>query len=181
MARELEVKVVGVDVVQIEEKLKHLKAKLVSREKQINSIYDYEDNSFEDKKQGYIRIRKTVNLLDRSEQSEFTIKKVIDSDGVREYEEIETLVSDPESLELILGELNLRKKHEGYKERTRYSLDGIVYDIDRWDEETLPYPYLEIEVESKEDLARAVEMIGVSKDKISLKSIRELRVEAGLE
>lgn len=181
MARELEVKVLNIDKDDIERKLLELKAELVKRELQVNTIYDYPNNSFEQEKRGYIRIREMKDLVTGEVEYEFTIKKAISNDGIKEYEEIETAIEDKESLGKMLLELGLVVKHEGSKERIRYRLENIIFDIDTWDKQTIPYPYLEIEVESKDDLKRAVELIGVSEADISLKTIRELRAEAGIE
>lgn len=180
MAKELEVKLLNIDKGEIEKKLIGLNAQLVKRELQVNSIYDYPDNSFESKKKGYIRIREMKNLETGEVAYEFTIKKMVGNDGIKEYEEIETGIDDKESLDRMLHELGLCKKHEGSKERIRYRIENIIYDIDTWDTDTLPYPYLEIEVESKGDLKRAVELIGLSEESISLKTIRELRADAGI-
>lgn len=180
MARELEVKVLNIDKAEIEKKLLELGASLVKKELQVNSIYDYEDNSFESEKKGYIRIRESRDLITDEVDYEFTIKKLIRTDGIKEYNEIETKIQDKAALNLILAELGLVKKHEGFKERIRYSMNNVIYDIDTWDENTLPYPYLEIEVESKADLNQAVELLGLSESDICLKSIRELRAELGI-
>lgn len=181
MGRELEVKILNIDKHEVERKLVDIGAELVKRELQVNSVYDYPDGSFERERRGYIRIREIKDLCTGAVEYEFTIKKIISNDGIKEYEEIETKVEDKESLGRMLLELGLSKKHEGYKERTRYKLGNIVYDIDTWDEATVPYPYLEIEVESKEDLKRAIELIGASESDISLKTIRELKAEAEAE
>lgn len=180
MGKELEVKVLNIDKDQLEKKLLALGAVLIKKELQINSIYDFADNSFEKNKKGYIRIREMRDLLSEKTEYEFTIKKMISNEGIKEYEEIETKIEDKFSLERMLYELDLVKKHEGKKERTRYKYENILYDIDIWDKDTLPFPYLEIEVESKNDLKRAVELIGASESDISLKTIRELRAENGI-
>lgn len=173
--KELEVKVLDIDLEKLKEKLLSIGAKLNKKEKQINTIYDYEDNSFETDENGYIRIRETEDIMKKIKKIYFTIKKVISNDGIKEYEETEVEVSSKYELEKILCFFKIYKKHVGEKYREEYLYENIKYHIDIWDRKTVPFPYLEIEVEEKKDLKKALNVIGYSEEDISLKTIKELK------
>ncbi len=181
MAKEIEVKVLGIDKNDIEEKLMKLGAKLLSREYQVNTLYDSEDKLVEKLGDGYLRIRETRNLITGDITFMLTLKKNISSEVARENLEIETEVTDKNALNSILEHLNIKAIHEGTKERISYIYEDIRFDIDTWDKSTYPYSYLEIEVTKKEDIKRAAELLGLDEKSITTKSLRELRAELGLE
>lgn len=181
MAKELEVKVLGIDKKDIEKKLENLGAKLLSKEYQVNTLYDSEDNIIEKLGDGYLRIRETKDLITGNVEIFFTLKKNISSEMARENLEIETMVTDKKALNSILEHLNIKVIHEGTKERISYMYGDIRFDIDTWDKATYPYPYLEIEVTKKEDIKRAAELLELEEESITTKSLRELREEIGLE
>lgn len=181
MAKELEVKVLGIDKKDIEEKLQNLGAKLISKEYQINTLYDSEDKIIEKLGDGYLRVRETRNLLTDEAEIFFTLKKNVSSDVARENIEIETMVTDKAALNLILEHLNLKVIHEGTKERISYIYGDIRFDIDTWDKSTYPYPYMEIEVTKKEDIKKAVELLKLDEESVTTKSLRDLRAEINLE
>ena len=53
--------------------------------------------------------------------------------------------------------------------------ENIMFEIDTWDEETYPKPYLEIEVSSYEDLEKAITLLNLDRSQITTKAIDELR------
>lgn len=181
MAKEIEVKVLGIDKDDIEQRLEKHGAKLLSKEYQVNTLYDSDDKVIEKLGDGYLRIRETRNLISGESEIFFTLKKNVSSEGARENLEIETMVTDKSALNSILEHLNIKVIHEGTKERTSYIYEDIRFDIDTWDQATYPYPYLEIEVAKKEDIKRAAELLGLNDKSITTKSLRELRAEIKLE
>lgn len=180
MGKELEVKVLNINKDEIIKKLESINAKLIKREHQVNKIFDFEDRYIKDNHKGYMRIREKVDLLRDKKEYILTLKKNVSNDGVRENIEIETNVTDSESLEKILLHLKLKKVHQGSKERISYTLDGILFEIDTWDKDTYPEPYLEIEVKDKKELDRAIKILDLKKDNVTSKSIGQLRMEKGL-
>ncbi|WIV11488.1 class IV adenylate cyclase [Proteiniborus sp. MB09-C3] len=181
MAKELEVKVLGIDKKDIEQRLEKLGAKLLSKEYQINTLYDSEDKLIERLGDGYLRVRETRDLVTGEVDIFFTLKKNVSSEIARENLEIETMVTDKKALNSILEHLNFRVIHEGTKERISYIYEDMRFDMDTWDQSTYPYPYLEIEVVNKEDIKRAAALLELDDDNITTKSLRELRAELGLE
>lgn len=78
---------------------------------------------------------------------------------------------------LILKDLKYEIIEEGYKERKSYLYEKIRFDLDKWDKETYPFPYMEIEVEKEDDLEKAISLLNIDKNNITTKSIMELKEE----
>lgn len=174
---EREVKVLNVDLDEMEKKLKALGARLVSEEYQINTIIDREDRFIEKGLNSYLRIRETKNLITDTTSIDLTLKKNISSDKTRQNVEITTRIDNKEAMLEILRNLQYEVVKEGYKNRKTYVYDDIRFDLDRWDKDTYPYEYMEIEVKKEEDLDRAIDLLHINRENISTKSIMELREE----
>lgn len=177
MAKELEVKVLNIDKEELKKKLVEIGAKLIKIELQVNTIFMNIDEDIEGVGKGYLRVRESKNLMDEKTENIFTFKRNISQNGFRENEEIETKVEDKDSLIKILDCLNIKVKHIGKKERIRYEFEGIKFDIDTWDKETYPNPYLEIEVEDIRDIQKATDILNINIEDITTKSLKELRAE----
>lgn len=177
MAKEIEVKILNVDLDEMEKRLVDIGAKLISKEYQINIIFDSKDNYIENNLNSYLRIRETKNLLTNEVKVNLTLKKNISKDGARENLEVTTEIDDKQSMIYILKDLKYEVIEEGYKNRISYIYENIRFDLDKWDKNTYPYPYMEIEVEKKEDLEKASNLLNIDKDNISTKSIMELKEE----
>lgn len=178
--KELEVKVLNIDLIEMEGKLIKLGGKLIDKELQVNTLIDTVDNYIENNLDSYMRIRETKSLLTGNVKLTLTMKKNVSRDGVRENIEINTDISNKEAMLEILKALGYIVKEEGTKERISYDFNGIRFDLDRWDEKTYPYPYMEIEVNNEGELQDIVEKLGIARENISTKSIVDLRREANL-
>ncbi|HHV46855.1 MAG TPA: class IV adenylate cyclase [Tissierellia bacterium] len=174
---EIEVKVLNVNLDEMEEKLKRIGARLVSEEYQINTIIDREDKFIEKRLNSYLRIRETRNLITGKKEIELTLKKNISKGKSRQNIEITTRIDNKEAMLEILKYLQYEAVKEGYKNRKTYIYDDIRFDLDRWDKDTYPYEYMEIEVKKEEDLDKAIDLLDISRENISTKSIMELREE----
>ena len=53
--------------------------------------------------------------------------------------------------------------------------ENILFEIDTWDEQTYGKPYLEIEVNSDEELEKAIIMLNLDRSQITTNTIDELR------
>lgn len=173
--KEREVKVLNIDKDEIEKKLKGMGAILLKDEDQTNIRFDTEDNYLKKTYNGYLRLRITKNNLNQEIKNTLTFKKNISRDNLRINEETETEVSNWEETVKILQILGYNNKRPGYKHRKSYLYDNIVFEIDTWDEETYPKPYLEIEMTDEEDLERAIELLQLDREQITSKPIDELR------
>ncbi len=179
---EIEVKILGINIQEMEEKLLALGAKLIKKEKQINTVYDNERGEISGvDSNSYLRIREKEDLLNNINKNTLTFKKLISDEGSRKSEEINVQIDSKENMETILDKIGVRPTRQGFKKRISYELKGNIFDIDLWDENTYPDPYMEIESKSEESLNEAIKLLEIRAEQISTKSITELRVEKGLE
>ena len=177
MSKEMEVKVLDIDLDVLEDKLRSIGAELISFEEQKNIILDT-DKKFKDSNiDGYLRIRETKNKLLNIVEKEITLKENLSRSLTRENIEIESKISNIDSMLEILSKLGYEVSKIGYKTRRSYKYDGIRFDLDIWDRETYPLPYMEIEVEREEDLEKAIKLLDLDRKNITTKSIVELREE----
>lgn len=175
--RELEVKILNIDLNQMEEKIKKLGGKLIAKEVQVNTLIDSKDKYIEKNLDSYLRIRETKSILEDSIKYTLTMKKNVEREAIRENIETNIDISDREAMIKLLENLGYFVYQEGYKERTSYILEGARLDLDTWDKDTYPYPYMEIEVKNQDDLEQMINKLSISKENISTKSILELRKE----
>lgn len=173
--KEREVKVLNIDKEKIERKLINLGAVLIKDEEQINIRFDTEDNFLKNTHNGYLRVRITKNLLNGDIKNTLTFKKSVSRDKIRVNEETETEISNSDETIKILQLLGYYKKRPGFKHRRSYLYDNINFEIDTWDADTYPKPYLEIEVSTEEELEKAIDLLQLDRNQISTKSIDELR------
>ncbi len=177
MVKELEVKVLNMDLNIVEEKIVKLGGKKLSEEFQINTLVDSYERPIKSYLDAYLRIRQTKDVLNNNESITLTLKKNIKNNDLRENIELNTEISDKDTMLQILKDLGFDKIEVGHKERISYVLEGARIDLDIWDEKTYPYPYMEIEVENKEALDNIIRILEIPLENISKKSIVELRAE----
>lgn len=179
--KEIEVKVLNINPEKIEEKLISLKAKKIKNEHQVNLIYDTPTFRLHNEHKGYARIRIKRNLDNNSLKTMLTVKKNISTDDVRQNIEHEVEIDNCDEMKKILVDLGYELKHRGEKHRISYMYDNILFEIDTWNKETYPEPYLELEVKDKKDIKKAAELLNLDMKNITSKSIQQLRREAGIE
>ena len=177
MVKEIEVKILNIDLDEMEKRLIDIGAKLISKEYQVNTIFDSKDNYIENNLNSYLRIRETKNLLNHEIKVNLTLKKNISKDSMRQNIETTTEINNKQSMIYILRDLGYEITNKGYKNRTSYIYENIRFDLDQWDKETYPNPYMEIEVEREEDLEKAINLLKIDRNNISTKSIIELKEE----
>lgn len=181
MIKELEVKVLNIDLEEMENKIIELGGILIGKEHQINTIIDSSEKPIKSYIDAYLRIRETKDVLKQNKYTTLTLKKNIKNKSLRENIELDTDIEDKDMMLSILKELGFDKTVEGFKERTSYILGNARIELDRWDMGTYPYPYMEIEVDSEKTLEETIRILNIEKKNISTKSIMELRKEVGLE
>ena len=177
MVKELEVKILRIDLDLMEEKILSLKGELIADEVQINTLIDSTNSPIKDNLDAYLRIRETENLLEDKRDVVLTLKKNIKNKNLRENIELNTEIEDKETMLKILESLGFDKIEVGHKKRRSYKLEGARIDLDTWDKKTYPYPYMEIEVKDADHLNQLIELLQIPKENISSKSIVELREE----
>lgn len=175
MEKELEVKILGIELEEFEQKLIEKGAVVQRFEKQVNLLFNppalYGSDS-------YLRIRSTKNLDTGEERSVVTLKVHEQAELVRANTEFTTGVEDADRLAVILEKSGLGKPVRAEKIRKSYLFRGAVIDLDRWEEAVYPEPYAEIEVSSEEKLEDILQLLAIDPAQVSTKSIRQLMEEA---
>lgn len=174
MERELEFKILGLDFELLRSLVVEKGGVLISHEQQKNTVVDSKEFPLIDD-DCYLRIREIKDILNNSENIEFTFKKKIKNEVARENLEYTTNIDNVDNLIEILKNLKFNEYIIGYKERYSYEFKNLRLDFDRWDKETYPYPYLEIEAEKEEDLYEFLKEFNIDKKHVSLKSITDLK------
>jgi len=153
---EIEVKVIEIDKDLMIKKLIALGAKKVF-EGNIDAIsYDSDDN-FLTSQDSFVRLRR------KGDKVELTYKKKISQEGAKVMEEIETEVSNFDTMHKILLELRLLPASDYKKKRTSYQIGSTLFEIDEY--EDIP-PYMEIEAPSLEIINEFIEKLNIDKDKV---------------
>lgn len=178
--KELETRVMDIDIEDIRSKMNVIGAAKVKAEDQVNEIYDFEDGKLLAAK-GYARIRTTVDRLSGKETVFMTTKKMLSQGTFKVMEENETIVEDAEMARRIFKSLGLTLQESISKYRESYKIDDSLIEIDINDKSFCPFPYLEIETTSEEKLKEILELIGYTLADTTSKTIYEILAERGIE
>lgn len=174
--KELETRIIKIDVAFIRNLLISNNAKKIKEENQINDIYDFEDGRLLAEK-GYARIRTIHNLLTGENTIYMTTKKLLSQGTFKEMEENETIILDKKAGEGIFSSLGLKLHQSISKYRESYELPEGLVEIDINDKNFCSFPYLEIETDSEENLEKIVKLLGYSMSDTTSKTIYELIAE----
>ena len=171
--KELETRIIKIDVASIRKLLISNGAEKVKEENQVNDIYDFEDGRLLEQK-GYARIRTVNDLLNNKKIIFMTTKKMLSQGKFKEMEENEVIVDNKEAAEGIYKSLGLVLKQSIQKFRESYKLEDGLVEIDINDKNFCPFPYIEIETDSEEKLERIVKLLGYTMEDTTSKTIYQL-------
>ena len=165
MHTEYEVRILEIDVDSIKKKLDDVGAVFEWDRLQRRYVYD-----FIPKLDG-----KWIRLRTNGIKNTLTIKDVVTSkiDGTKE---LEIEVDDFDNTNLILQELGYEHRACQENRRIQYKLNGVEIDIDSWP--MIP-TYLEIEGSSEEEVYKALELLGFSKDDITTRDVEGIYNDYG--
>lgn len=163
------------DLEELEKKVISLGGVLISKELQRNYLIDSNLKPIKSYLDAYLRIRETKDLINGTVTNTLTLKKNIENDKLRENIELNVNIDNKENLIEIFKSLEFDNISLGYKERRSYRFMEARLDMDIWDKEMYPYPYMEIEVKNSEDLDKVIEALEIPKENISTDSIMELK------
>ena len=178
--KELETRIVDIDVDDIRNKLISLGAEKVKSEDQINEIYDFEDGRLLAAK-GYARIRTTVDRIKGKETVFMTTKKMLSQDTFKVMEENEVIVDNKEMARKIFTSLGLKLQESISKYRESYKIHDSLVEIDINDKSFCPFPYLEIETTSIEKLEEIVKLLGYTLEDTTSQTIYDILAERGIK
>lgn len=171
--KELETRIIKIDVASIRKLLISLGAEKVKEENQINDLYDFEDGKLLSQK-GYARIRTVDDLLHNKQIIFMTTKKMLSQGKFKEMEENEVIVDNKTAAEGIYKSLGLILKQSIQKFRESYKLEDALIEIDINDKNFCPFPYIEIETDSEEKLEKIVKLLGYTMKDTTSKTIYQL-------
>ena len=172
MDRELEIKVLNIDVEEMEEKLKDKGAEFLGVEIQTN--HTFAPKNSKEFPNGYLRIReKTLN--DKKEATELTFKESVDNkDNIRVNNEYTTTINSTSNMIKILEEIGLVERYVGDKKRISYKYKEQRFDIDIWSKEVYPDPYMEIEFTNVNLMEEILDEFEIDRKNVTNESINEL-------
>jgi len=162
--KEIEVKVLEINVEKTEKKLKEIGAEKVFSGELINSYFDFPDKRLE-KEEKILRLRK------KGDRVILTYKKMINREKAKVMDEYEFEVQDFELLKKFFKEIGLLPIYEFKKHRTTYELNKIHFEIDKYPD--IP-AFLEIEAPDLKTISEMVSKLGFSPDEANSYSIKEV-------
>lgn len=167
MNTEYEVRILEIDVGDLEKRLIKLGAVYKGEFNQKRYVYDVKP-----KKEGkWIRLRKA------NDETTLTIKDIT-SDKIDGTKELEIKVDNFEKTNLLLEELGYISKSYQENKRERYILDGTEIDIDSW---PLIPTYVEVEGKSEDEVKNIVKKLGYDTNDMVTLSVNDVYRKYGYE
>lgn len=177
--KELEVRILNVDIDIIKSKLKKIKAVKVKQENQINEIFDFPDRKLINSK-GYARIRTIEDKLSNKTYFFMTVKKLITQQKYKIMDENEVMIDNAEEGRNIFKSLGLELVQSIKKYRESYKIKNSLVEIDINDKNFCPFPYIEVESPKEDELKEIVNLLGYKMKDTTSKTIYEILKERGL-
>lgn len=170
--REVEVKILDINVEEIKKKLLELGAKKIFDGKIHYKTFDFSDNFLRNKRQ-HLRVRKMGDKVEVTHKG--TPEQV---DGFKIRREIETHVEDFDAMCEIFEKLGMSRVYEAEKLRQTYKLENAKIEFDT-------YPgiktYLEIETSDEKELMKTVQALGFTMDQTRAIGAQDLLKEKGID
>lgn len=174
---EIEVKILDINCNTIKNKISSLGGTLVKNEFQENHIFSLPQNI---NGSGYIRIRVIQDFLTNSKKTFLCVKKIISQNEFREMNESEFEIGSFNEAFEFLHMINISFLRQENKKRESYSLNNTLIEFDTWDKNVFPQTYIEIEAQNEKDLFSTLNLLNISKDKITSKGLLEIKKDMGL-
>ena len=162
--KEIEVKILEINVEEIEKKIKKMEAEKVFEGQVVSVYFDFSDKLLE--KEG-----KILRLRQKGGKVILTYKELISQDEAKIMDEYELTVSDFESMKRIFEGIGLLTLYEFNKHRITYKLNQTHFEIDKYP--AIP-AFLEIEAPDLDTINEIVSELGFSKEEVNSYSIRDV-------
>ncbi|AIY80714.1 CYTH domain-containing protein [Clostridium botulinum] len=176
--QEIETRIMDIDIDNIRKILIDNGAENIKKEDQINDIYDFEDGKLLNNK-GYARIRTVTDNINNKVVYYMTTKKMLSQERFKVMEENEVIVNDKKMAEGIFKSLGLKLKESNKKYRESYKIFDSLVEIDINEKKFCPFPYLEIETTSEENLDKVVKLLGYTLEDTTSQTIYDILAERG--
>lgn len=148
--KEIEVKILEINVDEIERKLRSLGAKQIFNGTLTNVYFDTKDKSLKSK-------NSVLRLRFDGKKTFLTLKEKISVGYSKIANELEVVMDDFDKMKSILNAMGFEKTMEYSKKRISYALDKVHFEIDFIGK--IP-PFLEIESEDEELIRKYVKSLG---------------------
>jgi len=162
--KEIEIKILEINVEEVEKKLKKMGAEKVFEGKVISIYFDFSDKSLEKK-------GKILRLRQKEDKVILTYKELISQDEAKIMDEYELEVDDFSSMKRIFEGIGFSPLYEFKKKRITYELNQIHFEIDEYPD--VP-AFLEIEAPNLDAIYEMVSELGFSEEKVNSYSIRDV-------
>ncbi|NFO04503.1 CYTH domain-containing protein [Clostridium botulinum] len=176
--QEIETRIMDIDIDNIRKLLIDNGAENIKKEDQINDIYDFEDGKLLSNK-GYARIRTVTDNINNKVVYYMTTKKMLSQERFKVMEENEVIINDKKMAEGIFKSLGLKLKESNKKYRESYKIFDSLVEIDINEKKFCPFPYLEIETTSEENLDKVVKLLGYTLEDTTSQTIYDILAERG--
>jgi adenylate cyclase class 2 len=171
--KEIETRIIDIDVQEIRHKLLNLNTVKVKQENQINNIYDFSDKRLLSNK-GYARIRTVFDELTNSTIHYITTKKLISQEKYKVMDEHESEIKDEVAARGIFESLGLKLVQSIKKYRESYRYKNTLIEIDINEKEFCPFPYIEIEGDDEDEILEVITLLGYTLEDTTSKTIYEI-------
>jgi len=155
--KEIEVKILDINVQEVRRKLLDLGAEKVFDGEVHFIVFDFPNETLR-KEFKHLRVRKVGN------QTELCLKEKGENSKFKTQIETEVTTSNFEDTLSIFQKIGLKIFHDRRKHRESYKFKNIKFEIDNW--EGVP-PFLEIEATTEEDVQEYVEKLGFTMEQAS--------------
>jgi adenylate cyclase class 2 len=162
--KEIEVKILEIDVEEIDKKLKKIGAEKVFEGEIVSIYFDFSDRLLE--KGG-----KILRLRQKGAESILTYKELISKDEAKIMDEYELTIDDFELIKRIFEGIGLSPLYEFNKHRTTYKLNQTHFEIDKYPD--IP-AFLEIETPDLNTINEMVSKLGFSREEVNSYSIKDV-------
>ncbi|MFD3155818.1 class IV adenylate cyclase [Haloimpatiens sp. FM7330] len=176
--KEMEVRIIDIDINNIREKLKLINAEKVKEENQINNIYDFPNRQLLNEK-GYARIRIVKDNMRNKTIYYMTVKKLLSQEKYKIMDECEIEISDALQGKKIFENLGLQLVQSIKKYRESYKYKDTLIEIDINDKSFCDFPYIEIETCKENELKEVVNLLGYTLQDTTSKTIYEIMENKG--
>jgi adenylate cyclase class 2 len=150
--KEIEVKILEIDPVEVVKKIKDLGAKKVEAGIVESVAFDFPDGRLV-KEGSVLRLRKIGGT------SLLTFKQKISTDGYKIMEETETSIGDYEKAARVFSALGMKAYALWQKYRATYKIGNTKFELDKFP--GIPW-FIEIEAPTKEEVKKGAEALGFS-------------------
>lgn len=167
MKPEYEVRISGIDIIEIKDRLEKLGATKIGDKNYKRYIYEHNPKQ----EHSWIRLRTDGN------KTTLTIKDV-QNKKIGGTKETEIIVNCIKETNILLNQLGLF--HRSYQEnlRTSYILNEVNIEIDSWP--MIP-PHVEIEGKSVEEVERMIETLGFQKSDATTETVSDIYTVHGID